>query len=104
MLNYIWVMVEVVGGFVLIIDKEVKIWFKEFIFVQDEWIELGLNEIVVKKCFIIVELDLLKKLSFDKFLFVVVELKEVGIDVLIFVDNFLVILWISNVVCGVFVK
>lgn len=102
--NHIRAMAEAVGGLAPITDKEVKTRPKEFISVQDERTEPGLNEIAAKKRSIIVELDPPKKLSFDKFLSAAAELKEAGIDALTLADNSLATPRISNVACGALVK
>ncbi|MDZ5719767.1 bifunctional homocysteine S-methyltransferase/methylenetetrahydrofolate reductase, partial [Bacillus sp. SXabc123] len=102
--NHIRAMAEAVGGLAPITEKEVKTRAKEFISVQHERTEPGLNEIAAKKRSIIVELDPPKKLSFDKFLSAAAELKEAGIDALTLADNSLATPRISNVACGALVK
>ncbi|MCY8855268.1 bifunctional homocysteine S-methyltransferase/methylenetetrahydrofolate reductase [Bacillus inaquosorum] len=102
--NHIRAMAEAVGGLAPITEKEVKTRAKEFISVQHERTEPGLNEIAVEKRSIIVELDPPKKLSFDKFLSAAAELKEAGIDALTLADNSLATPRISNVACGALVK
>ncbi|MGF7533761.1 bifunctional homocysteine S-methyltransferase/methylenetetrahydrofolate reductase [Bacillus mexicanus] len=102
--NHIRAMAEAVGGLAPITEKEVKTPAKEYISVQQERTEPGLNEIATKKRSIIVELDPPKKLSFDKFLSAAAELKEAGIDALTLADNSLATPRISNVACGSLVK
>ncbi|CAN2253381.1 bifunctional homocysteine S-methyltransferase/methylenetetrahydrofolate reductase [Bacillus inaquosorum] len=102
--NHIRAMAEAVGGLAPITEKEVKTRAKEFISVQHERTEPGLNEIAAEKRSIIVELDPPKKLSFDKFLSAAAELKEAGIDALTLADNSLATPRISNVACGALVK
>ncbi|MEC2065175.1 bifunctional homocysteine S-methyltransferase/methylenetetrahydrofolate reductase [Bacillus inaquosorum] len=102
--NHIRAMAEAVGGLAPITEKEVKTRAKEFISVQHERTEPGLNEIATEKRSIIVELDPPKKLSFDKFLSAAAELKEAGIDALTLADNSLATPRISNVACGALVK
>lgn len=102
--NHIRAMAEAIGGLAPITEKEVKTRPKEFISVQDERTEPGLNEIAAVKRSIIVELDPPKKLSFDKFLSAAAELKEAGIDALTLADNSLATPRISNVACGALVK
>ncbi|MGG1247832.1 bifunctional homocysteine S-methyltransferase/methylenetetrahydrofolate reductase [Bacillus spizizenii] len=102
--NHIRAMAEAIGGLAPITEKEVKTRPKEFISVQDERTEPGLNEIAAVKRSIIVELDPPKKLSFDKFLSAAAELKEAGIDALTLADNSLATPRISNVACGTLVK
>ncbi|MCY9014276.1 bifunctional homocysteine S-methyltransferase/methylenetetrahydrofolate reductase [Bacillus inaquosorum] len=102
--NHIRAMAEAVGGLAPITEKVVKTRAKEFISVQHERTEPGLNEIAAEKRSIIVELDPPKKLSFDKFLSAAAELKEAGIDALTLADNSLATPRISNVACGALVK
>ncbi|MCY9027871.1 bifunctional homocysteine S-methyltransferase/methylenetetrahydrofolate reductase [Bacillus inaquosorum] len=102
--NHIRAMAEAVGGLAPITEKVVKTRAKEFISVQHERTEPGLNEIAAEKRSIIVELDPPKKLSFDKFLSAAADLKEAGIDALTLADNSLATPRISNVACGALVK
>ncbi len=55
--NHIRAMAEAVGGLAPITEKEVKTRAKEFISVQHERTEPGLNEIAAEKRSIIAELD-----------------------------------------------